>query len=455
MQINNSFKRYSATCIYCLIILIISPFYGSSQVKLIDWANFKKGSPTDSLSLSERDILLNTNKYALTTWYNDVKKFNVQSNDYLDLGGNDEHNIRAIGSEAFALAVAIKTGIYDESITHVPLKKATGITIKLIRSASYKHQSNSNNGWGDHWQRALWAAYTGAAAWMMWDELDPQDRMYVQKMIEHEANRLNNYKVPYLRDKAGNFLSEGNSRSEENSWESMILQVAVAMMPHHMNKKIWMNKNIELMLSASAMPEDVNSNKKFHGKKLKDILNGSNYNEDGTVTNHSRIHPDYMACTSQTFFNALMFSLAEQPTPKAAFFNTDIIYRTMVDHQFKSPPYNAPGGTIYISGSSDIYYPQVNDWGENRRMHFALMDCQMSAFGMDKLASKNGKYWESYHALEVSRMQKRNTDGRTYQDSKEDTYKGREEWVAMHAAQAYLTKWIMHQKKFSVSNKKY
>lgn len=429
---------------------------GVCQVKPIRWSEFNKGNPNDSLSLLERKILLNTNRYALTTWYYDIKQFGNQIGEYLELGGIAEHNIRAIGSEAFALSVAIKTGVYDSMVTDVSLVKAKQITIKLIKTQALKHKVNTDNGWGDHWQSALWAAQAGAAGWIMWEELSEKDQVYVQKMVEYEANRFNNYKVPYLRDRNGNLLgSKDDSKSEENSWNSMILQVATAMMPNHLNWKIWMNKNIELMISASAMPQDVNSNRKFNGKKLKEILYGSNYNSDGTVTNHGRIHPDYMTCTSQTFFNALMFTLAQLPTPKAAFFNTNIIYKTMVDFNFKSPPYQAPGGTIYISNSSDIYYPQTNDWGKNRKMHFSLMDCQMNAFGMDKLASKDGKYWEPYHALEASKMQKRNIDGRTYQELNEDTYKGREEWVAIHAAQAYLTKWIMHQKKFSITNKEY
>ncbi len=441
---------------FLICFLIISPLLGAGQVKAINWSSFRKGNPADSLSLLERDILINTNTYALKTWYNTVKNYSGQSGDYLDFGGTDEHNIRAAGSEAFALAVSIKTGIYNEERSGVSLKEAKEIALKLIRSQAYRHQANINMGWGDHWQRALWAAYSGTAGWMMWDDLSDKDRTYVRKMVEHEADRLKEYKVPYLRDKNGHFQGlEGNSKSEENSWESMILQLASAMMPAHPNRPQWMNKNIELILSASARPQDINSNKKYHGKKLKDILNGSNYNSDGTVTNHNRIHPDYMACTSQTFFNALVFTLASEPTPKAAFFNTDIIYQTMVDHDFKSPPYLEPGGTIYKGNSGEIYYPQINDWGTGRRAHFALMDCQMHAFKMDGLATRKGNYWEKYHAKIVFDMQQRSSDKRTYQSPEEDTYKGREEWVAMHAAQAYLTKWLAHQKKFRVTNKKY
>jgi hypothetical protein len=422
----------------------------------IAWKSFKKGQPKDSTALLEKQLLLNALRYGLTTWYDSVKQFSRQQAPYLDFGGTDEHSIRATASEAFTIAVAIQTRIYQPASIGISLQGAKQRALKMIASLALRHKANTPNGWGDHWQSALWAGYAGAAGWMLWQQLQPEEQGWLQKMVVYEANRFNDYKVPYLRDKHGQFTGKGDdSKSEENSWNATILQVATAMMPHHPYYKVWMNKNIELMLSASARPQDVTSNEIYHGQKLSAILNGSNYNEDGTVINHGRIHPDYMACTSQTFFNALLFGLAKQPVPKAAFFNTDIIYQAMTDHVFSAPPYAAPGGTIYKPGSGDIYYPQVNDWGQKRKMHFALMDAQMHAFGKDSLASHNGAYWEPLHAREVLTMQQRSADGRTYQSIAEDTYKGREEWVAIQAAQAWLTKWLLHQQKPLITNKPY
>jgi hypothetical protein len=433
----------------------ISPMRGngvSNKVNPIVWSDFNKGNPSDDLAVKERAILLNSNKYGLTTWYNEKMRYKLQNDRYLILGDQREKNIREAGSEALALAVSIRTGVYDGGQTGVSLTEAKEIALKLIRSVAYRHQVNTSGGWGNSWQSALWTGYASAAGWMMWDDLSIKDREYVRKMVEFEANRFNQYEVPYYKDKTGKVIFKGDSKSEENSWNAMTLHVALAMMPDHPNRKIWMDKNIELLLSASARPEDINSDKEFNGKKLKDILKGSNYNSDGTVTNHGIIHPDYMSCTAHTFFNALMFTLAERPTPQAAFFNTDLIYNAMVDLNFPNPKYVIPGGTIYVRNSDVIYYPQNTDWGRGRRMCYALMDCEMRAFGMDSLASKKGDYWEGLHAQAVLNMQKRDSDGRTYRALTEDNFGGREEWVAAHAAQAYLTKWLMHQGKFSKTN---
>jgi hypothetical protein len=120
----------------------------------------------------------------------------------------------------------------------------------------------------------------------------------------------------------------------------------------------------------------------------------------------------------------------------------------------------APGGTIYRAGSGDIYYPHGNDWGPRRRMQFASMDVLADAFGFDSAASRKGAYWEPYHARQVLDMQNRFPDRRTYAGAhddpdSEDTYPGREEWVAHHAGWAYLARWIKHQGAFSVTNRPY
>jgi hypothetical protein len=183
-------------------------------------------------------------------------------------------------------------------------------------------------------------------------------------------------------------------KAEENAWNATILQLATAMMPGHPNAKLWMTKNVELMLSAFARPEDVGSGPLFHGKPLFEWLGGSNINSDGTLVNHRRIHPDYMATVTQNLHAALVYPLARMPTPKAAFFNADVVYRALTDVAFPHP----------------------------------------------------------LHAEKVREMQSRHPDGRTYAAPIEDKYRGREEWIALHAGQAYLAKWIRRQNVSSAAN---
>jgi hypothetical protein len=421
----------------------------------ISWWSFTAGSPTDTNALRIKSILLNANEYALTTWYNTAKNFDAQTGTYLSFGGTSEHYIRPVAVEAFSLAVSLQTGAYDASRTGVPLATARAMTLKLIGSLAYRHKVNTTGGWGSAWQSALWAAYAGQAGWMMWSDLSATDQEYVRKMVEYEANRFNTYTVPYYRSRSGTINYPGDSKAEENAWNAQILGLASAMMPQHANRSLWMNKNVELLISSYIRPMDINSQTVLHGRTVQSWVNGSNANDDGTVINHNLIHPDYMLAMNHNYAQAALFSLAGRPTPKAALWGTDRIYAALVDLNFTSPPHRAPGGTIYVDGKGNFYYPQGTDWGTGRRMNAVAVDVAAATLGTDNFASQKGAYWEALHATDALNMQNRFTDGRTYAGSpsdagSEDSYQGREEWVAMLAAEAHLLKYVKNNQLFSI-----
>ncbi|WP_052659327.1 cell wall-binding repeat-containing protein [Bacillus alveayuensis] len=452
------FFLFPVVVVFTLINLIfpqVTVEAANNSVVPIQWESFSKGNPTDENAKRIEQILLNTNKYGLTTWWDTKNNFDEQDGRYLDFGGTLEHEIRHPAAMSLGLATSIAFGIYDSSFTKVPKIEAINKTRKLISSLAYRHKSNSKGGWGDHWQSAHWAYFAGFAGWLMWDELSESDRELVRKMVEYEANRFINYTVPYWKAKNGNINYPGDTKAEENAWNSQILQLATAMMPKHENWNLWMIKNLELMISSASTSSDMNNETILHGKKVKEWVNGSNINEDGTVINHGFIHPDYMEFIAFNNTAALQYTLANMQTPKAAFFHSDLVYKGFVDLQFDSPPFHAPGGTIYRTDSSDIYYPSGNDWGTERRMQFATLDIFADVFGFDHLASKKGSYWEPLHAQKVLDMQKRHEDGRTYAAYDEDKYKGREEWVAHHAAWSWIAKWVNHSGKLKITNQSY
>lgn len=419
-----------------------------NKVVPIDWSRFTAGPPHDAASLRIQKILLNAIKYNFTVWYDE--QYGSQKGEYLDLGG-----IRPPACAALALATAVKFGIYDPSVVGIPEKQAVDKAIKIIKSAAHSHKANNPKGWGDDWQTAMWANLVGSAAWMMWDELSAVDRQYVTRMVEYEADRFLTFMVAYYADASGNLIYPGNTQGEESAWNSGLLQLATSMMPHHVHWNAWMDKNIELMIAAYARPADLTDTKVLHGKPVKDWLKGSNAYNDGIVINHSIIHPDYMTSIGQVINAPFPYTLAGMPTPRAGMFNADHEYKALVALKFTSPPFDAPGGTIYVDNSPNIYYPQGNDWGTGRRMNFAMLDVYADVFGFDSLVKQKGAYWEKYHAQMVLDMQKRHPDGRTYSDRSEDTNKGREQWVALLASRAYQALWLKHQHKVVFTNKPY
>ena len=57
----------------------------------------------------------------------------------------------------------------------------------------------------------------------------------------------------------------------------MILQLAISIMPNHININLWKNKCIEYLIFSSACKSDLNNNKIIDGKKAKEWIHGWNY----------------------------------------------------------------------------------------------------------------------------------------------------------------------------------
>jgi len=432
--------------------------------------------PTDAVSNQVVTVLRNSNKFALTTWWNTTKNYDAQTGTYLDFGGTGENNIRPGAAQASGLATALSMGVYSATVTGVSLANAKAMTVKLISSLAYRHKSNTTGGWGDAWQSAHWAAFAGTAGWLMWADLSTTDREYVRKMVEYEANRFNTWQPTYYRNANGTFASPGDTKAEEVAWNNTVVALAASMMPSHANKATWMKQVVALSLKASSRPSDVgtgaDAGKTFNGFRL-GSMTGSNVNQDGTVVNHDRIHPDYMESFAINLSGALTLGLSNQDTPYAMKRSYDRMYDSLVDqnHVPGTMPYtdprmvgktiDAPGGKVYASTSTDpavttdIYYPMPNDWGTSRRMQFATMDVFADSFKEDGLASVKGATWAAQHLSKTQKMQERSTDRRTYTSSGEDTYPGREEWVSHHAAWAYMARVIASNGRYRITQVAY
>lgn len=402
---------------------------------------WERPSPEGSFADDMRYMLRMNNKYTLNKWYYEIKRFQEQSGEYLDFGGNTEHFIRPVSHHAFTLALCLKTHVYDQKVTHVSEEKALEILLQLIRSSAYRHKVNSGKeGWGDQWQSALWASQVAEAAWIVWEHLSEPDQELVCRMLVHEADRFLDYKVPYYRDASGNILKKGDTKAEENAWNSNILTIATAMMPKHEHYSRWMQKNIELQISAYATPEDIKKTIILDGVQLNEILKGSNMNSDGTVINHNIMHPDYMSAFMHNAINVWIYELAGKKGLQSSLYNGDLVYRALSESLFN-------GKTMYQktsegNASSLIYFPEGNDWGGKRQANYWLMDVLANIYGWDSNSSVKAIDWAKARNKEMIRMINRDTTGQYYQDKKEDRFPSREEWFGSHIAWGYLGWWL-------------
>jgi len=445
-------RRHQRLLFAVLATLLLALSAGLAQaadtVTPITWSNFRS-QPADADSLDVRTALRNANEYTLTTWWNTDANFDAQDRDtYLTFTGVGEQDIRPVASAAFGLAVSLKTGAYDATHTGVSESTARARALKLIRSLAYRHRATAGApGWGNSDQSALWAEQAGAAGWFMWDDLTTTERDMVADMVWYEATLFIGYQVPYWKDVLGNYVGRrGDTRAEDDAWNAMPIHLAMAMFPTHRLWEAWSYKAAELTIGAWARPADLTATTTWYGgRRIPEWLYGTNIEDNGTLWNHDKIHPDYMVTKTLNLHAPAYFSLAAMDTPTYVHHNADRIYDALVDVTWSSPPYLAPGGTMYVPSSADVYYPYRTDWGTGRRMIFANFDVQARAYGWDALASPDPETWEDLHVDGLLAQQARHADGHTFANDTEDNYPGKEQVVSEEIGAAWLTKWLMAQ----------
>jgi hypothetical protein len=406
--------------------------------------------PTDAGAVDVYASMQDAMRYLATTRYDtiDGPKVRQRYYDALATSGTTEYAVRFPASTALTLATGLRTGAYDPVVVGRSAEFATEYATWLIRGVACQHAAVSPGGWGYLWQSPYWAALAGSAAWLLWDDLPAQVKEYVARMVVSEADHALDLPVAYWQDRAGNPLTPGDSKAEEDSWSSMVLELAVAMMPKHPRAAGWRAKAIEFETASFARPVDLANPAVINGIPVKDRLGGANIFNDGTLENHRIIHPDYMTTVSQNLMAGVYAGLAGRRFPLAALFNAPVVYGAFWQRSFEVPPFLAPGGTVYRTDAAgvktpDIYFPQGTDWGAGRRAEFVAVDALASTFGVDGAGGAVARQWMTVHAQAQRALQNRwPFDGRTFSDPAEDRYPGREEYAASQLATAWLALYV-------------
>jgi len=358
--------------------------------------------------------------------------------------------------EAFSLATSIATGAYDPVGTGVPTATATARTIEIISKVVAGHLTSSPGGWGASSESMFFAAYLGAAAWLLWPDLTPRVQTQVAQMVYFEAEWGVDYPLQFYANAAGTVINPGNTGADGDSWIPMSAQLATVMMPDNPHVPLWENAVVRDALVAWSRPSDDTNTTVANGASVAAWINnsGSNVLSNGSLYNHNRIAPDYMTLIYQNMQDVLLTAMAGRPAPKAATTLVAPVYRSYTTTRYSSPPYLSPGGTVYQPGSEAVYWPQGCDWGTVQYLPFALVDAETAAFGVGAATSSA---YEDLHAKGELALQQApgHTDGHTYDSNSQYNYVGREEHVAQLAAQLYLTMFVRDHALSSFSNSSY
>lgn len=406
------------------------------------WPTF---APQDEIGDLLRGALNSSNKYTLTVWWDKymdgVEPYRV-AYDRATTNTINSEEVRRYTSAAYGLAAALATGAYDPAATGVDAVTATRKVVELVNYVTSLHTSNiaGSVGWGRGVQSGMWASQIALAGWLIGPALPAPTQFFLGRMLAAEADHVAASKIHYFRDRNGKILTPGNSGAEELAWDGVALWTAVELLPHHERRTYWTRAAYTRFVGAYARPSDVRSMTVVNGRTTSSWLGGSNAEQSGMVVNHYRINPDYT--TDISLWGAPVSGLVDDGVPASMLVGIDWTYRALTSYRFPSPPYRAPGGTVYKPGSTTVYYPSGADWGKHREVVYGSLDVQTAALSPTGSVRAVARKWAVAHLRVVRKQQSRFRTGQIYGSQTEDRYRAREEHASMLLGNAYLTWWL-------------
>ena len=375
---------------------------------------------SDQQLTEERRAAIRDSAQAFADW-RDVDEFPIL---YLSRE-QAENGIRPVSHAIYCIALALHYGYYDEEIAGVPGEDAEAMCIKLINSVVEEHRSNhpddqEDRYWGDSWQSPLWAENIGLGAWLLRDSMKPEDYAKAERMVLNEADRMAyDFEIPYYQDENGEIIYPGDTKGEEIAWSAKILALACAMFPDSEKLPDWSDKLERMLVSSTAMQEDLGSERIVDGRKVGDLINGSNVNEDGTVVNHDLVHIDYMATIYEEMGDTIVvYKIAGEPVSEAATFNLDKIYRGLIDVDLGKYDESRAGKNFYLRDENgqptgEVTMPGKNDWGNPGYAIYYLCDVMTDRLDLDTDIEETYKahVWEELHYEKMRDQVRRETDG--------------------------------------------
>ena len=336
-----------------------------------------------------------------------------------------ENGIRPVSHAIYCISLALYYDYFDEEIVCISRDDAQAMCIKLIHSVVEEHRSNhpgsqEDQYWGDSWQSPLWAENIGLGAWLLRDSMKPEDYAKAERMVLNEADRMAyDFEIPYYQDENGEIIYPGDTKGEEIAWSAKILALACAMFPDSEKLPDWSDKLERMLVSSTAMQEDLGSERIVDGRKVGDLINGSNVNEDGTVVNHDLVHIDYMATIYEEMGDTIVvYKIAGEPVPEAATFNLDKIYRGLIDVDLGKYDESRAGKNFYLRDENgqptgEVTMPGKNDWGKPGYAIYYLCDVMTDRLDLDTDIEETCKahVWEELHYEKMRDQVRRETDG--------------------------------------------
>jgi len=212
-------------------------------------------------------------------------------------------------------------------------------TLCLANRNASRHKPTKHTWGGPSWQSALEAIGAAWAAHLREKHLDADTLALVREVVSKEADHLEK-EIPSGK--------EGNTRSEDCTWNTPLLAFAANKYADHPHAARWDELCKKWAINAMSTKDDAGSTKVIDGRPLKEWIVSENVYPDLTIENHNMWSVGYQ-CASQSFGEgALAYRVFGRPVPEAYAHHADRMWRDVTSALFL--------------WDGDILFPQGQDW---------------------------------------------------------------------------------------------
>ncbi|MDB6021073.1 MAG: Coagulation factor 5/8 type domain protein, partial [Pedosphaera sp.] len=353
--------------------------------------------------------LINFETYAESIWHDATNANNPPDSGYFGDGASGGNGgIRGSCGVAVAYAVMAQALPADA-------RRASRIARirKAINYAANTHVSGTNvciDGlkWGHDWQTAMWAAHMGFACQLVQNDLPAATVTACQRAVADEAT----YRAAIAP--ASGYV--GDTKAEENAWDSNILALGAAWLSGNPNASTWLTGAKKYLANTYTV---ANTN----GDPLAAWINTVTLYPDFELQNHGFYYPVYQMVAGMSLGDSMLMARLANPSVASQL-------QPFAEHNVL-PVWNSLS-LVQLDGG-DFAYPASLDWTLHDYEQNSYMAWVASHFN-DPLA----RWADAQLVRSVRYRQQLNGDGRFIGPSETDVYFYREAVEAYRTAVAYL-----------------
>ena len=249
----------------------------------------------------------------------------------------------------------------------------------------------------DHvWESSLWAMSVAYSAFFQWDKLSSQQKKYIENLLKAECNYELERSIP-----TGHV---GDTKAEENGWETNVLAVTLGLFPDDPLADKWFQRLRAFAVNCYSHPSDKSNttiiDPDYDNVTIADFYEGQNLYDDYTLQNHNFFHSSYQNVVIQELGeSALALKLFQQTLYGKEKWHTNALM-----HNCQKVMDNVLNWFALADG--ELAMPNGNDWSlflYDQITSYSTMACFLS--------DSNALMLENRAYQNIQKRQQTTTDG--------------------------------------------